>query len=335
MKHYLPLAGIALLVLAPFTGLSDFVIHLLVLILIWGQIGTAWSIMGRFGLVSLGHGAFIGVGAYTMALLWNYQSLTPWVGIPLGIALALLLALLVGYPAFRFRVVGHYFALTTLALGEVVRLSIIAARDSTGGSLGMTVNRIQPPTDVSWYALQFSDKRYFYFLALGLWLVGLWAWLRIERSMARSALMAISEDEVASASIGIHVTSQKMRVTLISAGMTAMGGILLGQYQQYLNPDSLSGIGISLEVVFASIVGGMYSVLGPTVGAVLTLLLRESLRTYFGITLVGIAETIYGLLLILCIIFMPQGILGTLNAIARRRAKGGSDTQPNQARSGA
>ncbi|MDH4248415.1 MAG: branched-chain amino acid ABC transporter permease [Deltaproteobacteria bacterium] len=333
MKLLWPLGGVLLLIAAPFTGISDFIIHLMVLILIWGQIGTAWSIMGRFGLVSLGHGAFIGVGAYTMALLWNYQHLTPWIGIPLGLLLAMALALVVGYPAFRFRVVGHYFALTTLALGEVVRLSVIAARDMTGGSLGMTVERAQPPSDVSWYALQFADKRYFYFLALGLWLLGLWVWLRVERSMSRSALIAISEDEIASASIGIHVTSHKLRVTLVSAGLTAMGGILLGQYQQYLNPDSLSGIGISLEVVFASIVGGMYSVLGPTAGAVVTLLLREGLRTYFGITLVGIAETIYGLLLILCIIFMPQGILGSLHALARRRVSRG-DT-PHAARPGA
>jgi branched-chain amino acid transport system permease protein len=206
-------------------------------------------------------------------------------------------------------------------MGEVVRLSIIAARDVTGGSLGMTPARVQPPTDVSWYALQFTDKRYFYFLALGAWLLALWVWGRIDRSMARSALEAISEDEVASASVGIHVTWQKLRVTLISAAMTSLGGMLLGWYNQYLNPDSLSGIGISLEIVFAAIVGGMYMAPGPTIGALLTISFRESLRTYFGVQLIGMAETLYGLLLILFIIFMPRGIYGALYEWVQRRGQ--------------
>ncbi len=97
--------------------------------------------MGRFGLVSLGHGAFMGVGAYVPALLWNYYGVTPWLGIPAGMVLAVLLALVIGYPCFRLRIVGHYFALVTLALGQVVVLFIIAARDVTGGSLGMTPQR--------------------------------------------------------------------------------------------------------------------------------------------------------------------------------------------------
>src|SRR5919199_4415437 len=106
--------------------------------------------MGRFGFVSLGHGAFMGIGAYVPALLWNYYAVTPWIGIPIGIVLSVLLALVIGYPCFRFKVVGHYFALVTLALGQVVLLTIVAARDWTGGSLGMTPNA----GGQSWLALQ-------------------------------------------------------------------------------------------------------------------------------------------------------------------------------------
>jgi branched-chain amino acid transport system permease protein len=310
--RWIAAAVIAFLVALPFLLLPIYFLHLLILVLMWSFIGTSWALMGRFGLVSLGHGGFMGVGVYTSALLWNYAGLTPWLGIPLGIGLAVLLALVVGYPAFRFRVMGHYFALVTLALGEVVRLSIIAARDYTGGSLGMTPNPIQPATPVSWYALQFADKRFFYFIALAVWLLGLHVYDRVSRGMPRAALEAISEDEVAAASVGIRVTRHKLRITLISAGMTALGGILLGQYNQYLNPNSLSGIAISLDIVFSAIVGGMYSLPGPTVGALLTILFRESLRTFFGVKLIGMAETIYGLLLIVFIIFMPRGIYGTL-----------------------
>lgn len=319
MKPALLIAGLIGLILLPFLGMPLYFLHLLILILIWGFIGTSWSLMGKFGLVSLGHGAYMGLGIYTTALLWNTYGLTPWIGIPIGIGLTVVLALLIGYPSFRFRVVGHYFALVTLALGEVVRLSIIAARDVTGGSLGMTPNPVQPPTQVSWYALQFAEKHYYYFLALVCWLgvLGVWRW--VDRSMARYALEAISDDEVAAASIGIHVTSQKLRITVISAALTALGGILLGMYNQYLNPNSLSGIGISLEIVFMSIVGGMYSAPGPMIGAILTIAFREGLRTWFGVQLVGMAETIYGLMLILFIIFMPRGIYGTLEAQVRNR----------------
>lgn len=334
MRRWLPAAGIAVLVVLPFAHLPVYLLHLLVLVLIWSFIGTAWALMGRFGLVSLGHGGFMGVGVYATALLWNYAHLTPWIGIPIGIGLTLLLALAVGYPAFRFRVVGHYFALVTLALGEVVRLSIIAARDYTGGSLGMTPNPVQPETAVSFYALQFSDKRYFYFIALVCWLFGLWVWQRVNRGMARDALDAISEDEVAAASVGIHVTRHKLRITLISAGLTGLGGVLLGLYNQYLNPNTLSGIGISLDIVFGAIVGGMYSAPGPTVGALLTLLFRENLRTLFGVHLVGMAETLYGLMLILFIIFMPRGIYGSVEAWWQKRTQSATPP-PGEAPAGA
>lgn len=306
-----------LLALVPFLPLGQYVFHLLVLILLWSFIGTAWSLMGKFGLVSFGHSAFMGSAVYTMALLWNHYRVPPWLGIPAGVAVALLLAFVIGYPSFRLQVVGHYFALLTLALGEVVRLLVIAARDVTGGSLGMTPNRVAEGH--SWYALQFSDKRYFYYIALLLWLAGLYIWLRIDRSKLRSALEAISEDEVAAASLGIHVTATKLRITLISAGLSALGGVFIGQYNMYISPEGAS-IGVSLQVVFASIVGGMYSVLGPTVGAALTLALTESLRNYFGTTLVGAPELVFGLLLIVFIIFMPNGIYGTLEAWWRRRA---------------
>lgn len=328
-KH-LPLIIPAILLLVPWVGIPVYVLHLIILILIWGFIATSWSIMGRFGLVSLGHGAFMGVGVYTTTLMWNQYGLTPWIGILLGIAGSLVLAFLIGYPSFRFRVLGHYFALVTLALGEVVKLSIIAARDLTGGSLGMTPDRVQPATDVSWYALQFTDKRYFFYICLLLWLVAILVWKRIDRSMSRFALEAISEDEVAAASIGIHVTREKLRVTLISAALTAVGGFLLGYYNQYLNPNTLSGIGISLEIVFAAIVGGMYAAPGPTIGAILIIAFREVLRTYFGTDLAGLAESIYGLLLIVCIIFMPRGIWGFASAqIQKYLGQGGAP--PSQA----
>ena len=312
------IAGLAVVLVALPHFVAPYFMHLLIQILLWGFVYTSWSIMGRFGFVSLGHGAFMGVGAYVPALLWNYAGLTPWIGIPIGIGFAVLLALIVGYPCFRLKVVGHYFALVTLALSQVVMLSIVAGRDVTGGSLGFTPKAVGH----SWFALQFPEKVYFYAISLVLWFGGLAVWYWIDRGIGREALDAISEDEEAAASIGINVIREKLRVTLISAALTALGGAIYGQYMMYLNPETVSGIAVSLQIVFAAIVGGTYAAVGPTVGALLTISLNEGLRVAFGTNFIGAANTIYGILLVLFIIFMPRGIVGTIEDAVKGRRPG-------------
>ncbi len=318
MNRILILIGLALLGVVPFVAPAYFM-HLVIQILIWAFIYTAWSLMGRFGFVSFGHGAFMGLGAYIPALMWTFWGVTPWIGIPIAVAAAVLLAVIVGYPCFARRVVGHYFALVTLALSQVVLLSLTAARDITGGSLGFT----QKAVGHSWYALQFPEKTYFYGIAVVLWLVGLVIWQRIDRSISREALEAIGEDEDAAAAVGIDVMYQKMRITMISAALTALGGAIYGQYFMYLNPETVSGITVSLQIVFAAIAGGVYSMFGPSVGALLTLALTEGLRVWFGTEFIGASNTIYGILLVLCIIFMPQGVMGALQGLKLKRTPQG------------
>lgn len=303
--------GLAAVLAFPLIGYSDYILHIAISILLWGFIYTGWSVMGRFGLVSLGHGAFLGIGAYGTTMLWNHVGLTPWVGIPVSVAVAVLLALLIGLPCFRFRITGHYFALVTLALTEVVRLLIVALRDTTGGSLGVTpAGMVSPENPVSLYALQFSSKTVWFYIIVAVWLVGLLIWRAVDRSMLRYAMEAVSQEEDAAASVGVHVTRTKLTVTVISAAMTAFGGAVYGQYQQYINPETVSGIAISLQIVFAAIAGGMFVQLGPTIGAVITLLLGEGLRLGFGHDIHGLDVMIYGLMLVLFIIYMPRGVLG-------------------------
>ena len=304
-----------LLLIAPFIA-PQYPLHLLIMILIWSLVYTAWSLMGRFGLVSLGHGAFMSIGAYVTALLWNYGGISPWIGIPAAMITAAIMAFLVAYPCFQFKIVGHYFALVTLALSEVVKLVIIASRDHTGGSLGFTPNREGDGTSL--YALQFADKETFYFVALGAWAIGLVIWHLVDKSMMRYALDSISEDEDASAAAGIHVTGSKLKITMLSAVLTALGGALYCQYQMFIGPEVIGGIGISLQIVFAVVVGGLYTMMGPTIGAIITLLMTEIFRNWItslrteGIDLAGLDTSIYGLMLILFIIFLPKGVLGEL-----------------------
>jgi branched-chain amino acid transport system permease protein len=321
------LIGVPILLLLPlavrflFPASDKYYLHLLIQILIWSFIYTGWSLMGRFGLTSLGHGAFTGIGAYVMVLLWNYAGVTPWIGIPVATVIAVIVSLLVGYPCFHLRIVGHYFALLTLALTEFVRLCIVGLREWTGGSLGTQPRRFGD--GISLYALQFEPDRVLsYYIALALWAVGLYIWWRIDRSMDRYALDAASQDEDAAASVGINVTREKLKITAISAAMSAVGGAIYAQYQMYIGPDTIAGLGVSLNIVFAVIAGGMWVMLGPTVGAVFTQVLSEVLRvsiqgstalqSIFGQGALALDTMIYGLLLILFIIYMPKGILGTL-----------------------
>jgi branched-chain amino acid transport system permease protein len=302
--------GLAALIALPFVYREPYHLHILVLILIWSFAYTAWSIMGRFGLVSLGHGGFMGVGAYVTALLWNHLDVSPWIGIPVSMVAAGVLALVVAYPCFRFRITGHYFVLVTLALSGIVLQVITATRDYTGGSLGYTPNRARSGTGLM--ALQFDDKTTWYLIALGVWVLGLLVWRWVDRSMSRYAMEAISEDEDAAAAAGVNVTAEKLKITLISALMTALAGALYCQYQMFISPDTVSGIAVSLQMVFAVIVGGLYVSLGPTVGAIITIMLAEVLRIGFGTKAVGWDNLVYGVLLVVFIIFLPKGILGSV-----------------------
>ncbi len=315
MRRSLPWVAGAALIGLPFLYQSAYPLHIVIIILIWSFADTSWSMMGRFGLVSLGHGGFMGIGAYVTALAWNHGGLTPWLGIPLALLAGGLLAVLVAYPCFRFRITGHYFALVTLALSGIVLQVITATRDQTGGSLGYTPERYRGGSSL--YALQFSGKTTWYLIALAVWAAGIYVWYRVDRSMMRYALEAISEDEDGAAAAGVHVTAEKLKITVLSAMMTALAGALYCQYQMFISPDTVSGISISLQMVFAVVVGGIYVSLGPTVGAAITILLAEVLRISFGTRAVGWDNLVYGVLLVLFIVFLPKGILGSLLDLRR------------------
>lgn len=305
--HLVKLALAVLLLIAP-ALVSSYLLHLGILVLLWGMLSTSWALMGRFGMVSLGHSAYIVIGAYTTTMLWNSFGLPPYFGIPVGMVLAMILAFLIGYPSSRLGVVGHYYALVTLAVGQIAVMAIVALRDYTGGSMGVTLRAAGEGRNL--LALQFTDKITWYYIALAVWLVGLAVWWYFNHGLRRAALDAIADDEQAAAAMGVNVAIEKMRVSLWSAMLTAFGGAMLGQYLQYLNPEYIAGLFVALLLVFAAVVGGMYTILGPTVGMLVSVGFTEALRVSMGTSFIGLANTIYGLLLILIIIFLPRGILG-------------------------
>ena len=294
---------------------SPYILHIITLIFIWSFVATAWSYMGRFGIVSLGHGAFLGLGAYTSGLLFNGIGLSPWIGMVLGGIVAVLLAILIGYASFRFGVIGDYFALVTLALGEVIALLLVAFREHTGGSLGFTLKRMG---NSLWY-MQFQEKTYFYYLSLVFLIGALVVWKLIDRSRMQKALRAIGEDEIAASALGIGIVRYKLYILMVSAFFTAMGGVLYAQYVTYLNPHTLSGVTPSLDIAFKAILGGMYHLWGPMFGTAMIVSLDEYIRVTYGVKFIGISQIIYGVALVSLIIFLPKGIYGTFHDIYRRR----------------
>src|SRR2546425_9173885 len=184
--------------------IGNYPLHLMILVLLWGYIYTSWSLMGRLGLVSFGHGAFMGIGAYTVVMLWNHFGWSPWAGALAALAFAAAVAVVIGYPCFRFKIVGHYFALVTLALSEVARLVIVALRDQTGGSLRATPHSaLHGGATAAPGALQFSGKQGWFWVVLAFWLVGLWVGRAVGRSQGRPAPPGSSEGEGGGAPVGL------------------------------------------------------------------------------------------------------------------------------------
>lgn len=309
-----PMLLLILLIILPFVISSSYLTHIVTLILLWSFVATAWAYMARFGMVSLGHGVFLGIGAYLPTLMFNYWGVTPWIGIFVGLAAAIAIAAILGYTCFRFGLLGDYFALVTLAVAEVSALAIMALREITGGSLGYTLRSTGRLAD-----MQFSDKRVFYFMALILLIGAVYIWRRIDKSPVRLALTAIEESEIAAASLGISVIRYKMMITLLSAALTALGGSLYAQYVTYVSPDTIAGVGVSLSVCFKAILGGMFAVLGPFVGSAIIVSLEEYIRISLGTSFLGLSQIIFGIALLLMIIFMPKGIMGSVSmAVAKR-----------------
>lgn len=296
------------ILILPLFVTSSYLIHIFNLILIWSFIATAWSYMARFGLVSLGHGAFMGIGAYTSSLLFNYFNLSPWIGLIVAGLAATLFASVLGFACFRSGIIGDYFALVTLAVAEVAALIIIAYREVTGGSLGLTINSANP----SFFNMQFESKVSFYYLFLFFLVIAYIVWVWIDKNKMKMALTAVGEDESVAASLGVNIMRYKMRIIQISAFFTSIGGVLYAQYITYINPHTVSGIDVSLSIPFKAILGGMFSFWGPLVGSTIIVSLEEYIRIAFGSNFAGVSQIIYGLALICLIIFLPNGIFGTL-----------------------
>ena len=309
---YLLILGV-LLVAAPLYFESRYSLHVLIIVLLYVALGSAWNILGGFaGQLSLGHAAFFGIGAYSAALFASKTSLSPWLGLIVGPIVVLPIALAIGWVCFRLR--GPYFTLSTIAVGEVVRLVALNWSDLTGGAVGIVIR----PSVVSG-----TSKVPYYYIVLAIAAVTVILCKTINRQKLGYYLFAIREDEETAESIGIDTTKYKLVALAISASLTSIAGAFYANYFLFVDPTIVLPLALSVEIVLIAIVGGLGTVAGPVLGAVLLKLSSEGFRNEFA----QANLLIYGLLLIIVILFMPGGLMGgfrRLQEFASRKSQSAS-----------
>ena len=311
------LVAVAVLLLLP-AVLSSYAITVFIFIFFYAFLGQAWNIVGGYaGQLSAGHAAFVGIGAYTSALLSVHLGVTPWLGMLAGGALAALLGTVIGYLGFRFGLRGFYFVLLTVAFAEICRIAALNT-DAVGGAVGLYITFTGDPRQ-----FQFSDNRAYYYVSLGLMLAATGVVALMERRRFGAYLAAIREDEAACEALGVDTFRYKMLAMALSAFLTGVGGTFYAFYLFSLQPNSLFGIPLSVEIIVRPIVGGAGTLLGPILGSFILSPLAELSRTYFGAAgWTGAHLIAYGLLLIAVVLFMPEGAYPYLvrRLHARRRA---------------
>jgi branched-chain amino acid transport system permease protein len=295
---------------------SSYVSTIFILIFFYAFLGQAWNIVGGYaGQLSAGHAAFVGIGGYTSALLSLQLGITPWLGMFAGAGLAAVLGAVIGYLGFRFGLRGFYFVLLTVAFAEICRIAV-SNLELTGGALGLYITFTGDPRQ-----FQFQDSRAYYYLALGLMLLATGVVRLLERRRFGVYLTAIREDEAASEALGVDSFRYKMLAMILSSFLTGLGGTFYAFYLFSLQPNSLFGIPLSVEIIIRPIVGGSGTLLGPILGSFILTPLAELSRAYFGQGGWHGAHLIaYGALLIGVVLFVPEGAYPRLRRVLSRRS---------------
>ncbi|HYB73467.1 MAG TPA: branched-chain amino acid ABC transporter permease [Candidatus Sulfotelmatobacter sp.] len=309
-------AGLFLtLIVLPFLLPNPFYVHIVVMMAVFAVLGGAWNLIGGYaGQLSLGHAAFFGTGAYVSTLLVNATGISPWITLWLGGAAALLLSLPVG--AICFRLQGPYFAIATIGLGEVLRLLVLHFREVTNGAQGLTV----PFKGEAPWQLQFESKFPYYYIALAMAAAVVLVTRRMERARLGHYLVAIGQNQDAAEAIGIDSVRAKGQALALSAFVTGVAGVFYAQYTYVVHPDSVFGLGMSIQIALVAIVGGVGTVLGPILGAAIMESFVQSTQIAFAGQYPGLELIVYGGLLMAVILWQPRGVIPWLARVFRRAA---------------
>ena len=294
----------ALIALVPRVVSDVYLMNVLILTLLFAALSQSWNLLGGYcGQVSLGHALYFGIGAYATSLLYVKFGITPWGGLLAGGIIAALIALALGYPSFRLK--GHYFSIATIVIAEI-GLLLFHNWDYAGAALGIQ----WPFTPDSWWTLQFArDKAPYFYLVLGLFAVTWLVTFAIVESKWGYWWRAVKDNAEAAESLGVTIFHSKMAAAAISAFFTAVGGGFYAAFVSYIDPDSVMHFRFSLLMALPAVLGGVGSLWGPAVGALILIPLAELSRSYLGGSGSGLDLVIYGGLVMIVSLTRPEGIL--------------------------
>ncbi len=298
--------GLVFLVLfVPVIFKKPFPQDLVIKIFLFALLGNAWNILGGLtGQVSLGHAMFFGTGAYTSTLLFLKFGVSPWFGLLTGAMLAGGISLVLGYPSFKLK--GHYFAMITIAFGEVFHI-LFRNIDAFGGASGLFL----PITDNSFSAFYFGiHKAPYLYIVFSFYILSTATIYLLDRSKIGFYLRSINAEEDAARSLGVSSPLYKSIAMFFSASFTAVGGSFYAQYVTFIDPPSVFHLMFSIQIVLIVILGGIGSIVGPLAGALVLIPLSEFTRIYLGGTGKGFDLILYGLLIIVFAVYQPLGLVG-------------------------
>ena len=319
MKRFLPLA-LLILAAALLPLLLDprgYWIRVLTFTLLFAAMAQAWNIVGGLAnQTSLGHAAFFGIGAYTSTVLLLKFGISPWLGMLAGGALGGVAALVIAIPTMRLQ--GHYFALATLAFGEVMRVIANVWTSLTGGPGGLSVPFVPP----SFAAYSFKLLRPHAYIALAALIVVTVIFEMIRRGAMGYRLRAIRENAPAAEVIGIDTTRVKLQAAVISGVLVAMLGTLYAQIAVFFDPDTVFGIAsISIRIALIAIIGGVGTAAGPILGAFFIIPLEESMNALLSSRAAGLSQLVFGIILIAVILWRPRGFITVIDAFRARLSR--------------
>jgi branched-chain amino acid transport system permease protein len=319
------LIALAVFLVAPLV-VNDYLLTILILIFYFAYTAQAWNIMMGFaGQLSLGHALYVGLGAYTTAALYVHFGIAPWLGLPVAIVVSAAVGAFIGFLAFRFQVAGVYFAILTIAFAEFARIGFDHFR-WVGGSAGFFLP-VANYTQSDLWNLR-GKPVMFYYLMLALTVLALMLCRALLKSRIGYFWQAIREDEVAARALGIDTFRCKMIAVILSAGMTSVAGVFFAFYYNNLFPEQVFHISRSIELILAPIIGGIGTLIGPIIGAILLTGLSEGiweLMNSLGWTPPGAKQVFYGICLLVVVMVLPEGVWPPL---ARRLGLGKRPDKP-------
>ena len=317
-RNAVPLGGLAILLIIPLFVTSNYHISILITCMAFSVFAVAWNIIGGYGnQVSWASSAFVAIGAYTNFILgaggpFAFE-VSPFVSLPLGMVLSYIMATIIGYGSFRLR--GAYFAIATIAFAEAFRSAIQFFSDFTRGTIGLFV----PYRGNNFWGLSFSNDRPFYYIFVILLVLSLVFCNWFVKSKTGYYLSCIKGDEDAAQSLGIETFKIKLRAFQVSAVMMAVAGAFYASFLTFISPASTASFNLSIMIGIAAIIGGTGTLWGPVLGAFIIVPLIEIAGIWLGAS--GASNVLYGLLLVVMVMYRPQGLITVFYALGDKIQK--------------